>query len=108
MNVTNSVLAGNPVVKFEGNLTIDSVATAKPKIMAAMTGAIAIQLDLSAVRECDTAGVQLVLMTRAEAVKQGLAFSAPAPSGTFRTAVDRIGIPAHVFEHSSSGVADRD
>ncbi len=107
MNVTLTTLDGRPVIKLDGNLTIDCTAAAKQKIVAAVVDAGTAHLDLSGIQDCDTAGVQLILMTRMDARARGLAFSAAEQSATFRAAAERIGIPANIFELSRSGVADR-
>ncbi|MDR3528669.1 MAG: STAS domain-containing protein [Rhizomicrobium sp.] len=91
---------GEPVIRFAGKLTIDSVAAAKQELVPAVVDAGTAQLDLTAVEECDTAGVQLILMARTDARAHGMAFSARGQSPSFRAAAERVGVPSTIFEDS--------
>ncbi len=52
---------------LEGALSIYTAADTKPRLSAALQGAIALQIDLSGVDEFDCAGLQLLLATRQQA-----------------------------------------
>lgn len=57
---------------LEGALSIYTAADVKPRLSEALQGAIALQIDLSAVDEFDSAGLQLLLATREQAHQQGI------------------------------------
>jgi len=98
MKITTRRTDNGSTIKIEGDLVIASVAEAKPEIVAALAGARDIRLDLSAIDDCDTAGVQLLLMARASARLQGKRLATIARSASFAEAVERIGIPAGWFD----------
>jgi anti-sigma B factor antagonist len=56
-----------------GELTIQTAAEQKVRLLAALEPADRLRLDLQAVTEVDTAGLQLLLMLRREAVQAGKA-----------------------------------
>lgn len=59
-------------LRLEGALSIYTAADIKPLLSAALLGAIALQIDLSAVDEFDSAGLQLLLATGEQARQQGI------------------------------------
>ena len=59
------------VARIEGDLRLAGVADAKPALVAALAAGGDVQLDLSALGDCDTAGVQLLLMAGASARAKG-------------------------------------
>jgi anti-anti-sigma factor len=63
-------MSGAPVIRLDGELTIYRAAELKPLLLQWPASDGAVELDLSAVDEIDTAGVQLLLLARREA--QGL------------------------------------
>jgi len=98
MNITTTSLNGKSIVKIEGDLTINFVAAAKADLVAGLATEGDILLDLSEVGECDTAGVQLLLMASASARSKGKRFATFAQSASFEAAAQRIGIPAGCFD----------
>ena len=98
MKITTRRTDDGSTIKIEGDLVIAGVAEAKPEIVAALAGARDIRLDLSAINDCDTAGVQLLLMARASARLQGKRLATVARSASFVEAVERIGIPVGWFD----------
>jgi anti-sigma B factor antagonist/stage II sporulation protein AA (anti-sigma F factor antagonist) len=98
MNITTNQENGKLVIKIEGDLLIAGVADAKPLITSALAAGQEILLDLSDVGECDTAGIQLLLMARASALAQGKRLVTSSQSASFRAAVERIGVPVGCFE----------
>ena len=99
MEITTTQAQGTSIVKIEGDLLIGCVAQAKPTIVAAFAASDRVLLDLSNLAECDTAGIQLLLMARASARSQRKSLSVTAHSKSFQSTLERIGIPADVFEY---------
>jgi len=89
---------GRSVVAIAGDLRIGSVADAKPQLVVALATHSEIQLDLSELGECDTAGLQFLLMACASARAKGQAFATTGHTAALRTALDRAGIPVECLE----------
>jgi anti-sigma B factor antagonist len=89
---------GRSVVAIAGDLRIGSVADAKPDLVAVLATGNAIQLDLTGLGECDTAGVQVLLMACASARAKDQAFAITGHTAALRTALDRAGIPVECLE----------
>ncbi|HYE70253.1 MAG TPA: STAS domain-containing protein [Aquabacterium sp.] len=68
------------VIAIEGELTIYRASELKPLLLAALPGTGPIELDLGEVTEVDTAGVQLLMLLRREALAQGRALRLRRPS----------------------------
>ena len=63
--------AGCPLA-LDGEVTVQVAADLKPRILAALdTAGGEIEVELSAVSELDTAGLQLLLMLKQQAGRQG-------------------------------------
>ena len=56
---------------LEGALSIYTAADTKPRLSVALQGAIALEIDLSGIDEFDCAGLQLLVLTKQEAERQG-------------------------------------
>ena len=89
---------GRSVVTIAGDLRIGSVADAKPDLVSVLATGSAIQLDLTGLGECDTAGLQLLLMACASARAKNQGFATIGHTAAFRTALDRAGIPVQCLE----------
>ena len=103
MKITTSRIGGTSTIKIQGDLVISGVAQAKPEIVAAMADATEIELDLGEVDDCDTAGLQLLLMARASANALGKRLATTARSAPFREAMERTGIPVGCFDSQEGG-----
>jgi anti-sigma B factor antagonist len=68
------------VIALDGELTIYRAAELKPLLLAALPGTGPILLDLAEVTEVDTAGVQLLLLLRREALAAGRTLHLLQPS----------------------------
>ena len=89
---------GTSVVTIAGDLRIGCVADAKPDLVAVLAIGTAIQLDLAKLGECDTAGLQLLLMACASARAKRQGFATIGHTAAFRAALERIGIPMACLE----------
>lgn len=59
-------------LQLDGALSIYTAADTKPRLSAALQGAIALEIDLSGIEEFDCAGLQLLLATREQARRQAI------------------------------------
>ncbi len=71
---------GTVTVSVDGELTIHSAGDRKTELLQALERADRLALDLSAVGEMDTAGLQLLLLLRREAAHLGKAVEVTAVS----------------------------
>lgn len=67
-------------VAVAGELTISTATENKHRLLAALPGSPGLRLDLSAVSELDTAGLQLLLLVRREAARMNLTVELADPS----------------------------
>jgi anti-sigma B factor antagonist len=95
---------GRSVLRIAGDLRIGCVADAKPELVAALATGSEIELDLSALGECDTAGIQLLLMACTSARVNGRRCVTIGHTAAFRAALDRIGIQAEYFEFQTAAL----
>jgi anti-anti-sigma factor len=98
MKISTQRTDGKSVIRIEGDLLIGGVAEAKSDLAASMDGAPDILLDLGGLEDCDTAGLQLLLMARASARTQGKTFAVTARSTAFEAIVRRLGIADEDFQ----------
>lgn len=72
MNIHSTHELAAPVrIDVSGGMTIYEAAEHKARMLAALAGASALELDLGAVDEADTAGLQLLLLLRREGARAG-------------------------------------
>ncbi len=98
MKITTTHVDGKSVLKIEGELRIATVADAKPEFVAPLAASGNVQVDLSGLGQCDTAGIQLLLMACASARANGKRFMTLGHTAAFRAALDRAGIPVEFLE----------
>jgi ABC-type transporter Mla MlaB component len=79
-------------VSFEGPMTIQSIDTARVRMIEAIVGSDVIEIDCTQVDNADLSFVQMLLAARLGAHQQGkiLRLSAPA-TGALRAALERGG-----------------
>lgn len=63
---------GLPIWRPEGEMTIYTAADNKANLAAALNGNKALEIDLSGVSEMDTAGLQLLILAKQEALQRGV------------------------------------
>jgi len=61
---------GTHILPLEGELTIYNAAELKPSLIEALHKGQEMEIDVSKISEMDTAGLQLLLLTKREAVNQ--------------------------------------
>ncbi len=106
MQISVTQADGNSNVRIEGELRIGSVADAKPELVAMLAAGGEVRLDLRELGECDTAGIQLLLMTFASARAKGRRCITIGHTAAFRAALDRVGIAADCFDFQSPAPDD--
>ena len=79
-------------VAIDGTLTIYDAVTSKPALLDALGGAAELEIDLSGVTEMDTAGVQLLVLVKREALKAGKALRLAAHSQASLDVLDRYNL----------------
>jgi anti-anti-sigma factor len=76
-----------------GEMTIYQAAELKPKLLAALScGANAIDIDLDAVTEIDSAGIQLLLAARSAIEASGGTLTVAARSAAVQEVFDLFGV----------------
>jgi anti-sigma B factor antagonist len=80
------------VMRFDGELTIYRAAELKPLLLALPAGDAPIQIDLAQVSEIDTAGVQLLLLSRREAESLSRPWQICAASSAVGEALGLLGL----------------
>ena len=101
MQITTTQADGKTTIRIDGQLSIVDVASAKADLVAALASGREIELDLGEIGECDTAGVQLLLMVRASARSRGKTLTTPRQSAAFQASLERVGIPTGLFEETN-------
>ena len=86
------------VIALDGELTIYRAAQLKPLLLAALPGTGPIELDLAEVTEVDTAGVQLLLLLRREALAAGRTLHLLNPSLAVAEAFELLDLGARFDE----------
>jgi anti-anti-sigma regulatory factor len=94
------------VIALDGELTIYRAAELKPLLLAALTGAGPIELDLAEVTEVDTAGLQLLMLLRREAQALGRALHLRSPSLAMVEAFELLDLAGWLGEDSANRAAD--
>lgn len=77
----NQAMDGD-VLRLQGELNIYTAMETKERLLAALAAGDALDIDLSGVTEMDTSGVQLLILAKREAARQGkrLALSGHSPA----------------------------
>jgi len=83
---------GGQRLLVEGTLGIADVAALKGRILEALRSCRELELDLGAVEECDTAGIQLLVATGRLAEQDGRAVRLGRCSEAVGSAAARLGV----------------
>jgi anti-sigma B factor antagonist len=92
--VTGPAPSAARVVRLAGDLTIQTAAETKATIMAALDDGGDLDLDLSELTELDTAGLQLLLLARREALQLGVGLILSGPPQPVRDVLRTVGLDA--------------
>jgi anti-anti-sigma factor len=82
MPITVTAAADCAQIRIDGELNIYSAAESREQLLQALDAHPALALDIGAVEEIDTAGMQLLLLLMHEAkrIDKALTLSAPSPA----------------------------
>jgi anti-anti-sigma factor len=92
MNIGEPGQGAAACLTVEGEMTIYRAAELKPALLEAVRTHDAPAIDLSAVTEFDSAGLQLLLMARQEAARLGKSLRLPAASPAVRDVFALLGM----------------
>jgi anti-anti-sigma factor len=79
-------------LRLAGDLDIYNVETARQSLLDFMAGRPGVELDLSGVESCDTAGLQLLLAAHRSAATSGKTFSIQAPVAAIEQCGQSLGL----------------
>lgn len=94
-------------LSVEGDMTIYKALALKTKLLQALKGASQLEVDLSRVGEVDTAGVQLLLLLKREAMKSRKALRLVGHSAATLDALDLFNLGAYFGDPVVIKRADR-
>jgi len=92
MDVLNVETGDGQRLKLEGALVVADVASLKARILDALKAGGPVVLDLGAVEECDTAGIQLLVASTRPASRDRPGVRIGPCSDAVRTTAARLGI----------------
>ncbi len=83
---------GGCAVRVEGDMTVYTAAELKPALLALLADFRRMEIDLGAVAEMDTAGLQLLALAKLEAARAGGELRLANHSDAVREALDLCGM----------------
>ena len=86
--------AGTRRLSLEGELTIYTAADLKGRLLEALAVASPLEIDLSQVREIDSAGLQLLMLAKREAAASGTPLSLSGHSHAVLECLDLCNLTA--------------
>lgn len=93
---TNSSPSANALrITVAQDLTIYNAAALKEQLLKALGAADVLELDLSQVAEIDTSGVQLLLLAKREALREGRTLSIVLHSPAVQETIDFLNMAAY-------------
>ena len=95
MAITLETSQGRCKAVVSGNMTIYEAAADKPVLLEALSRADDVEIDLAAVAEMDTAGLQLLILAERESLKAGKRLSIVAHSESSLDVLDRYNLVAY-------------
>ena len=95
MAITLKTSGGRCKAVVSGNMTIYEAAADKPVLLEALDHANEVEIDLSAVAEMDTAGLQLLILAERESLKAGKRLSIVGHSESSLDVLDRYNLASY-------------
>ncbi len=89
-------------IAIDGPMTIYEAVEHKRELLAALADADGLEIDLSNVDEMDTAGLQLLLLARREALKAGKPARLVARSAASQEVLDRYQLASYFDDSTTS------
>ena len=87
---------------IEGNLTIYEAAADKLVLLRALAAAKELEVDLSSLREMDTAGLQLLILLKRESLRAGTVMRLVGHSPASRNVLDTYNMAAYFADPAAS------
>jgi anti-sigma B factor antagonist len=94
MDITLNVKGKSKILKLQGDFTIYAAADSKSELLAAVRDNPALHMDMTAVEEIDTSGVQLLLLMQREAKKTGHQLEITAASDAVKEVIHLFDLQA--------------
>lgn len=94
MDVTRTTEGDAMIMKIDGDLSVYEVESLRQELLAGLEASSACRLDLSAVTQCDTAAVQVLLAAQRSAAGAGKTVTVGAMGTAVRTVFDDLGLGA--------------
>ncbi|BAL26250.1 lipid asymmetry maintenance protein MlaB [Azoarcus sp. KH32C] len=91
----------------EGELTIYTVAEQHGLLMRALDAGPVVHLDMSAVNEVDTAGLQLLILARREAAQRGIELRVAGCSDVVKDALETMQLASLLDDCAAEGGVSR-
>lgn len=85
-------------IPLTGALTIYTAEENRLRLAAALNESAGLEVNLGAVTDCDTAGIQLICSASATAFAANRVFTAINPPACVLKACDAIGVDFHLFQ----------
>ena len=95
MAITLETTSGRCRAIVRGNMTIYEAAADKPVLLDALAKPGDVEIDLSAVSEMDTAGLQLLILAERESLKAGKRLSIVGHSESSLDVLDRYNLVSY-------------
>jgi anti-sigma B factor antagonist len=93
--ITLETTLGRCKAIVRGNMTIYEATADKPVLLEALARANEVEIDLSAVAEMDTAGLQLLILAERESLKAGKRLTIVGHSESSLDALDRYNLGSY-------------
>lgn len=85
-------------LRIAGNLDIYEVGNLRAALLEHLANRSSIVLDLSGIKSCDTAGLQLLLAARQSAIRDGKSFSVQTGSSVLEDCLNALGINPEILQ----------
>ncbi len=96
MTFTIEEKEGKVFVKVKGAISVEDAAELGKALLKSITGNSGLELDMSEVDNCDTAGIQLLCSARKTAEASKKDFSVTACSDHVKAVAESIGLNLHI------------
>ncbi|MCC4632463.1 MULTISPECIES: lipid asymmetry maintenance protein MlaB [Xanthomonas] len=106
MNAASPDLPAPLTLTLEGEMTIRRAAELKPLLQPALAHPGGVHLDLAAVSEIDTTGLQLLLATKQAIQTDGRPFSLTDSSRAVVDVIELLGLLEALYPHAVAGLGE--
>ena len=95
MAISTKKKKGMVILHIEGDMTINTAAALKKELMKLVAKPCEREIDLSEVSEMDTAGMQLLLLAKREAIRQNMPLRLTGHSRAVLGVIDTYNLAAY-------------